>query len=139
MPVLAAGGAGNVYVASPHSASQVDLNKKALISTGIALSNIHSTRARSISEISTPLAMDLPTGSAAANCLNPRILVPKLFAGLHVEREHVVVDRHAKEFALINRRRAYRNRPVCSPIRVAQACARSSGFNVDGECSQLAA
>ena len=33
-------------------------------------------------------------------------LIPKFFAGLHVEREYMIIDGHAKELAVINRRRA---------------------------------
>src|SRR5207247_6457140 len=33
-------------------------------------------------------------------------LVPELLAGFHVDAEHVIVDRHAKDFDVINRRSA---------------------------------
>ena len=48
-------------------------------------------------------------------------------AGLHVEREHMIVDRHAKEFAVIDRRRApVESGPRRRPVRVPPACARSA-------------
>src|SRR5207302_3669464 len=33
-------------------------------------------------------------------------LIPKFFAGLHVERKHMIIDCHTKDLAVINRRRA---------------------------------
>src|SRR4029077_5780409 len=49
---------------------------------------------------------DRPARGVVAVAEIREFLVPKHFAGLHVEREHMVVDRHPKEFAVIDRRRA---------------------------------
>ncbi len=49
-------------------------------------------------------------GSVVAFLRIGKLLIPDLLAGLHVEREHVVVDRHAEDFAVVNRRRASRDR-----------------------------
>src|SRR5262249_31592735 len=52
------------------------------------------------------IGYDRRPGGVVALARVGEFLVPKLLAGLHVEGEHMIVDRHAKDFAVINRRRA---------------------------------
>ena len=78
---------------------------------------------------------DRPTRSVVAICGVGEFLVPELFAGLHVECEHVVVNRHAKEFAVIDRRRASVESGTLDPRFELDLRAPDlpAGFNVDGE------
>src|SRR5262249_25696947 len=56
------------------------------------------------------------------------LLLPDLLAGLHVEGDDVVVDRHAKELAVVKHRRAARD-----------AAAVDAGFGLNGRAPELPA
>ena len=71
---------------------------------------------------------DRPTGGVVALFPVGEALVPEFFAGLHVESEEVIIDGHAKDFAVINRGRAAIERDMLD-----------AGFEFHGRAPDLAA